>query len=121
VGVAAGDCHSAFVTEAGELYVCGSDRWLQLGQPVLCRKAAQLSVPHSKPMAQSLSASQSPSPRQRLPLQPLLSPRHGVLEQVAPGGKGEGGVHVTDAVVRVRKVKLWRLSPGGAALMLRSP
>lgn len=35
VGVAAGDCHSAFVTEAGELYVCGSDRWLQLGQPVL--------------------------------------------------------------------------------------
>lgn len=32
VGVAAGDAHSALVDATGGLWMCGSDRWLQLGQ-----------------------------------------------------------------------------------------
>ena len=40
VAAAVGDAHSAFVSDQGELLVCGSDRWLQLGQDLLWAKGA---------------------------------------------------------------------------------
>lgn len=36
--VAAGDAHTAIVDDAGGLYLCGSDRWLQLGQSAFWSK-----------------------------------------------------------------------------------
>ena len=38
--VAAGECHSAFVSENGGVWLCGSDRWLQLGQDRFWSKGA---------------------------------------------------------------------------------
>ena len=40
VRAAAGDNHSAFVDEAGGLWLCGVDRWTQLGQDLLWTKGA---------------------------------------------------------------------------------
>ena len=38
VGVAAGDLHTAIVDDGGSLWLCGSDRWLQLGQEAFWSK-----------------------------------------------------------------------------------
>jgi len=61
-----------------------------LGQPVESRKFAQLLLPHTSPVWQSLSLSQSPSPRRRF-VQPLTAPLHNGGAGGGDGGGGDGG------------------------------